>query len=96
MQGRGLDGQLVSAASRRYMKPSQEVGGKAMMIDAKDEKVARWYASYGAVALIDAPHSMLLPYSLLIAAVRKAGKEEEARKAKWKVSCGQELRQCPS
>jgi GNAT superfamily N-acetyltransferase len=77
LQGRGIGGQLLVAAARRCMRASQEVGGTALMIDAKDEKVALWYASYGAVRLNDAPLSLLLPYALLTAAVRKAGKEEE-------------------
>lgn len=77
LQGQGLGGQLLAAAAQRCMRASQEVGGTAMIIDAKDEKVARWYASYGAVHLNDAPLSLLLPYGLLMAALRKAGKEEE-------------------
>jgi hypothetical protein len=65
------------------MRASQEVGGTALMIDAKDERVAQWYASYGAVRLNDAPLSLVLPYGLLTAALREAGKEEEwfAKKA---------------
>jgi GNAT superfamily N-acetyltransferase len=77
LQGRGLGGELLAAAARRCMRASQKVGGTAMMIDAKDEKVARWYISFGAVPLNDAPLSLLLPYSLLIAALRKTGKEAE-------------------
>jgi GNAT superfamily N-acetyltransferase len=76
-QSRGIGGQLLVAAARRCLRASQEVGGTALMIDAKDERVARWYASYGAVRLNDAPLSLLLPYGLLVAALRKAGKEEE-------------------
>jgi predicted N-acetyltransferase YhbS len=76
LQGQGLGGQLLVAAARRCMRASQEVGGTAMIIDAKDEEVARWYVSYGAVPLNDAPLSLLLPYGLLMAALRKAGKEE--------------------
>lgn len=77
LQRQGLGGQLLAAAARRCMRASQEVGGTAMMIDAKDESVARWYISYGAVPLNDAPLSLILPYSLLLAAICKAGKEEE-------------------
>jgi hypothetical protein len=44
------------------------------MIDAKDEAVAAWYQSYGAVPLKDTPLSLLLPYALLIAALQAAGK----------------------
>ncbi len=76
-QSQALGGQLLVAAARRCMRASQEVGGTALMIDAKDERVARWYASYGAVRLNDAPLSLLLPYGLLVAALRKAGKGEE-------------------
>jgi GNAT superfamily N-acetyltransferase len=83
LQGLGVGGQLLVAAARRCMRASQEVGGTALMIDAKDERVAQWYASYGAVHLNDAPLSLVLPYGLLTAALRKAGKEEEwfAKKA---------------
>jgi len=83
VQGRGLGGPLLVAAARRCMRASQEVGGTALMIDAKDERIARWYSSYGAVRL-NAPLSLLLPYGLLVAALRKAGKEEEwfGKKAK--------------
>lgn len=76
-QGQGLGGQLLAAAGRRCMRASQEVGGTALMIDAKDEGVAQWYVSYGAVRLNDAPLSLLLSYGLLMAALRNAGKEEE-------------------
>src|SRR5579871_1215050 len=58
LQGQGLGGQLLVGAARRCMRASQEVGGTALMIDAKDETVARWYTSYGAVRLTDAPLSL--------------------------------------
>ncbi|MFZ0319910.1 MAG: hypothetical protein WAL56_12360 [Candidatus Sulfotelmatobacter sp.] len=38
-----------------------EVGGVVLVIDAKHEWVARWYASYGAVPLLDAPFTLMLP-----------------------------------
>jgi predicted GNAT family N-acyltransferase len=76
LQGQAFGGPLVVAAARRCMRASQEIGGTALMIDAKNERVARWYVSYGAVRLNDAPLSLLLPYGLLVASLRKAGKEE--------------------
>jgi GNAT superfamily N-acetyltransferase len=84
LQGHGLGGQLLVAAARRCLRASQEVGGTALLIDAKDERVAQWYGSYGAVRLNDAPLSLVLPYGVLTAALRKAGKEEEwfGKKAK--------------
>ena len=54
-QGRGLGGQLLIAAAERCIRASAEMGGTALMIDAKDERGAAWYKLYGAVALIDAP-----------------------------------------
>jgi GNAT superfamily N-acetyltransferase len=74
LQGHGLGGQLLVAAAVRCIRASAEMGGTAMIIDAKDEKAAAWYRSYGAVSLDDTPLSLLLPYSLLKAAVDASGK----------------------
>ena len=46
----------------------------ALLIDAKNDRVAKWYASYGAVPLIDAPLSLLLPFKTIHAALAAAGK----------------------
>jgi GNAT superfamily N-acetyltransferase len=73
-QGHGLGGQLLLAAGRRCLLASVEVGGVTLLIDAKNEKVARWYASYGAVPLLDAPLSLLLPLKTVEAALRACGK----------------------
>ncbi len=45
-----------------------------LVIDAKNERVAGWYAGYGAVPLLDAPLSLLLPLATIEAALKKAGK----------------------
>ena len=74
LQGNGLGGQLLLAAGRRCLAASAEVGGVVLVIDAKNERVAGWYASYGAVPLLDAPLSLLLPLATIEAALRKAGK----------------------
>ncbi len=74
MQGQGLGGQLPLAAGRRCLLASAEVGGVVLVIDAKNARVAGWYASYGAVPLLDAPLSLLLPLSTIEAALKKAGK----------------------
>jgi len=63
-QGVGLGGQLLVAAAERFIRASAEVGGTALMIDAKDHRAAAWYKLYGAVSLNDMPLSLLLPYSL--------------------------------
>jgi GNAT superfamily N-acetyltransferase len=74
MQRKGLGGQLLLAASRRCLRASQEVGGVALLIDAKNEGVAGWYASYGALPLLDAPLSLLLPMTTIRRALEASGK----------------------
>jgi len=42
----------------------------AILIDAKNARVAAWYASYGALPLLDAPSSLLLPLTTVEAALK--------------------------
>jgi GNAT superfamily N-acetyltransferase len=72
-QGRGLGGQLLLAAGRRCLRASEEVGGVVLVIDAKNERVAGWYASFGAVPLLDAPLSLLLPLATIGAVLKRVG-----------------------
>lgn len=74
MQKQGLGGQLLLAAGRRCLRAAQEVGGVALLIDAKNESVAGWYASYGALALLDTPLSLLLPLATIKTALEATGK----------------------
>jgi predicted GNAT family N-acyltransferase len=74
VQGKGLGGQLILAAGRRCLLAATEVGGVAILIDAKSERVAKWYASYGAVPLADASLSLLLPLATIQAALEAFGK----------------------
>ncbi len=74
LHGQGLGGQLLLAAGRRCLRVAQEVGGTVMLIDARNEQVAAWYASYGALPLLDTPLTLLLPLDLVSAAIRAAGK----------------------
>jgi GNAT superfamily N-acetyltransferase len=55
MQGKGLGGQLIGAAVRRCLRVAADVGGVMLIIDAKNERAAHWYAGYGAVPLKDKP-----------------------------------------
>lgn len=57
---------------QRHARKSHEVGGVAMLIDAKNPRVAAWYASYGALPLLDAPLSLLLPLATVQAALKTA------------------------
>ena len=74
LQGQGLGGQLLLAAGRRCLRVAAEAGGVALLIDAKNEGVAEWYAGYGAVSLQDTPLSLLLPFKTIHAALTAAGK----------------------
>jgi GNAT superfamily N-acetyltransferase len=74
VQGQGIGGQLLLAAGRRCLLASAEVGGVVLVIDAKNEKAAKWYSSYGAVPLLDAPLSLLLPLATIETALKKTEK----------------------
>lgn len=74
MQRQGLGGQLLLAAGRRCLRAAQEVGGVALLIDAKNEAVANWYVGYGALPLLDAPLVLLLPLATIKAALVAVGK----------------------
>lgn len=72
LQGQGLGGQLLLAAAARSMRASMEVGGTALIIDAKDEAAAAWYSLYGAISISDAPLSLVLTYDNLRATLAAA------------------------
>ena len=74
MQGHGLGGQLLLAAGRRCIHAAAEVGGIALLIDAKDDRVAGWYKTYGALSLLDAPLSLVLPLATIAAALTESGR----------------------
>ena len=69
VQGRGLGSGLLVAAGKRCMAVAEQVGGVALLIDAKNDQAARWYEGYGAVRLDDAPLSLILPFSALRTAI---------------------------
>jgi len=65
VQGQGLGGQLLGSIARRCIRVAAEVGGVMLIIDAKNERAANWYASYGAVPLNDKPLTLALSLSTL-------------------------------
>jgi GNAT superfamily N-acetyltransferase len=73
-QGKGLGGQLLLVAGLRCLRVAEEVGGVAMLIDAKNEGVSAWYESYGAIPLIDKPLSLLLPLAIVAESLKATGK----------------------
>ena len=45
-----------------------------LVIDAKDSRVAHWYASYGALPVLDAPLTLMLPLTTIQAVLKSSGK----------------------
>lgn len=74
VQGKGLGGQLLLLAGKRCLLVASQMGGVALLIEAKNQQVAAWYSSFGAVPLIDEPLSLLLPLKTIHAALANAGK----------------------
>ncbi len=72
VQGRGLGGDLLLAAGERALAVAAAVGGVTLAIDAKDEKAARWYERFGALALLDDPLKLILPLGLVADAIARA------------------------
>jgi GNAT superfamily N-acetyltransferase len=72
-QGKGLGGHLLILAVERCARASKEIGGTALMIDAKDEAGVAWYKSYGAMPLNDHPFFLILTYAEFNKARIKAG-----------------------
>ena len=69
MHGRGLGGDLLLAAGERALAVSAEAGGVALAIDAKNERAARWYERFGALALLDDPFKLVLPLITIAEAI---------------------------
>ncbi|MGE0281138.1 MAG: GNAT family N-acetyltransferase [Rhizobiaceae bacterium] len=64
-QNRGFGGKLLVAAARRAETVAAEVGGVGLLIDAKNDHVARWYEGYGALRFREAPLTLALPFSTM-------------------------------
>ncbi len=72
-QGQGLGGQLLAAAARRCLRAAAEVGGIVLIIDAKNDRAARWYANYGAVPLGSKPLTLMISLATFAAGLKAAG-----------------------
>jgi len=72
-QGQGLGGQLLAAAARRCLRAAAEVGGLVLIIDAKNDRAARWYAGYGAVPLSKKPLTLVISLATFAADLKAAG-----------------------
>jgi GNAT superfamily N-acetyltransferase len=71
--GRGLGGQLLLVAALRCLRVREEAGGVLMIIEAKNERAARWYAGYGAEPLSDRPLTLVVPLATFATALKAGG-----------------------
>jgi GNAT superfamily N-acetyltransferase len=71
VQGRGVGGALLLCAADRCIRVAKDVGGVAILIDAKSDRAAQWYAGYGALTLLDAPLSLVLPLAVAAEALKR-------------------------
>jgi GNAT superfamily N-acetyltransferase len=73
-QGRGLGGQLLLAAGRRCLMAAAVVGGAILIIDARNDRAAAWYVGYGAMPLVDAERTLVLPLATIEGLLKEVGK----------------------
>ena len=73
VQGHGLGGRLLWRAVERCLAVAREAGGVALLIDAKSDQAAAWYESHGAVRLLDAPRSLVLPFAMAVRVLGEKG-----------------------
>jgi len=73
VQRQGLGGQLLAAAARRCLRAAAEAGGVLLIIDAKNERVAKWYESYGAVPLTNKPLALVMSLATFADGLKAAG-----------------------
>jgi hypothetical protein len=59
---------LLLRAAARCIRVAEEVGGVGLLIDAKNDRVAQWY---GALPLLDAPLSLVLPLAVAADALKR-------------------------
>jgi GNAT superfamily N-acetyltransferase len=71
--GQGLGGRLLAAAALRCLRVASQSGGLLLIIDAKAERSANWYISYGATPLRDKPLTLVMPLATFAADLRAKG-----------------------
>ena len=73
MAGQGLGGQRRAAVALRCLRIAAESGGLLLIIDAKSERAARWYAGYGAKPLEAKPLTLVMPLTTFAADLTTRG-----------------------
>ena len=69
-----LEAQLEALKAAFKVRVAAEVGGVILIIDAKNERAAQWYAAYGAVPLADTPRTLVMALATFAAGLKEAGK----------------------
>jgi len=72
VQAKGLGGALLLLAAERAMMVAQEAGGVGLLIDAKNNRAAQWYESYGAVPFPETPLSLVLTFAVVRDAIARS------------------------
>ena len=65
----------IARLSERALAVAAEVGGIALVIDAKDDKAARWYERFGVLSLMDHPLTLALSLSAIAEAIKWSAKK---------------------
>ena len=65
---------MLLAAGRRCLLVAAVVGGSILVIDAKNDRAAAWYASYGAIPLLDTERTLALPLATIEKLLKAVGK----------------------
>ncbi len=63
----------MPAAALRCLRVAEEGGGILLIIDAKTELAAAWYAEYGAEPLRDIPLTLVMPLATFAADLQDRG-----------------------
>lgn len=71
--GHGLGGQLLAAAALRCLRIASEAGGVLLILDAKGERAAQWYTSYGAEPLQGRTLTLVMPLATFAADLKSKG-----------------------
>ena len=80
LAGQGLGGQLLVAAALRCLRLVGEGGGILLTIDAKSERAATRYASFGAESLQEKPLTLVMSLATFAPDLRAKGLlQREAR-----------------
>ncbi|MDE1488127.1 GNAT family N-acetyltransferase [Xenorhabdus bovienii] len=68
-QNNGFGGQLLILAGYRCLKVAEQIGGIGLFIEAKNQAVAKWYESFGAIPL-SSVQKLIIPFETIKQALK--------------------------